>query len=711
MNFIKWIRYELGLYKNTDYEKQYLYETNFKTAIYMTFIIICLEIWMIIRYINKRPGRTFLEYFDGETNYLILLSASLIILLFATRYLHDYKRFITGILTSLIILALDISMIVRACFVTSPKDILHFLKSINYQLMLLVLTLGYLIYEILYKNFSKKLSAKYGQILSVIFSVICLSFGVSTSIYDIKNERQILCFVTMVLYVVCLLIWKPFISILITTTVFIWFYEKWLSILQSNTSPYSKNILEGNKINYFTLWISLTLISMSIYQQRLAEAKKDEKLMRVNALLKQQSIEDDLTGISNIKHFVKESKKVMFKYATDLIYLFINIENFKNYNDQFGYQSGNNFLIYIAHSLEEIFPDGIVARWSDDHFVVLTKRTGLDERLNKLNDKVSSSSNREIYLALKVGAYTPLDTLMDPRMAVDKARFACGLIKDVIGVHFKEYDEQVNNEFHRHQYIVNNIDKAIENEYIKVYYQPVVWSSDHTLCSCEALARWIDLEYGFLSPGDFIPLLEEYKQIHKLDKYIWETVCKDMAYAKSLGLKPIPVSLNFSRLDFELINVEETLMSLTEKYKIPKKNIHVEITESALAENTTAIQSSADALAKAGFVIWLDDFGSGYSSLNVLKDFSLDLIKIDMKFLSGFENNDKSKIILKNIVALAKNLNMHTITEGVETKEEATFLHEIGCDRLQGYFFGKPMPINDIIKNIQLQKLVIRKLS
>ena len=185
-----------------------------------------------------------------------------------------------------------------------------------------------------------------------------------------------------------------------------------------------------------------------------------------------------------------------------------------------------------------------------------------------------------------------------------------------------------------------------------------------------------------------------------------------MAYAKSLGLKPIPVSLNFSRLDFELINVEETLMSLTEKYKIPKKNIHVEITESALAENTTAIQSSADALAKAGFVIWLDDFGSGYSSLNVLKDFSLDLIKIDMKFLSP---GDFIPLLeeYKQIHKLDKYI-WETVCKdmaGVETKEEATFLHEIGCDRLQGYFFGKPMPINDIIKNIQLKKLVIRKLS
>ncbi len=258
----------------------------------------------------------------------------------------------------------------------------------------------------------------------------------------------------------------------------------------------------------------------------------------------------------------------------------------------------------------------------------------------------------------------------------------------------------MDSEFHKRQYIVNHIDRAVQDGYIKVYYQPVVWADSKELCGFEALARWLDPTYGFLSPGIFIPVLEEYRQIHKLDACIFEQVCRDMREAMDNDYPVLPVSLNFSRLDFELMDAVGLLEDLIEKYDIPKDYLHVEITESALTENMGVLEEAMKRIKEDGFAMWLDDFGAGYSSFNVLKDFDFDVLKIDMTFLKGFEKNKKSPIILNTIIKLAESIGMLSLTEGVETEEAAEFLRDAGCGRLQGYLYGKPMPLNEIREKI-----------
>ncbi len=270
-----------------------------------------------------------------------------------------------------------------------------------------------------------------------------------------------------------------------------------------------------------------------------------------------------------------------------------------------------------------------------------------------------------------------------------------------------QYDDNLDNAFNKRQYIVNHIDEAVDKGWIRAFYQPVVWSGDHKLCGVEALARWIDPKYGFLSPADFIPVLEETRLIHKLDKCIINCVCKNMRDAINKGRQIVPVSLNVSRLDFELMDVISILNETTNKYNIDKKFIHVEITESALADNVNFLNTKIKELQSLGYPIWLDDFGSGYSSLNVLKDFTFDVIKIDMRFLTNFDTNEKSKDILDCIINLANRLGMKTLTEGVETKAESDFLAKIGCGRLQGYLFGKPYSLEDLDKKIDDKELII----
>ena len=737
MKLLGWIRRELGLHRHTKYETQYINETNIRTAIYMAVVVIALEIWMLIRYVDKRPGLTFMQYFDGWTNYLILLSSAWIILTFAISFKYKEKgkkqgRSVIGIISGSLTLVLNILMSIRFLHVRKGMAFKDLLEASKYLVLLSILIIGYLIYEFFLSHKSLRSTAIYGQFLNVLFALICLGFGCETSVYDVTRERQILCFVTMVIYAACLLIWKPYVSIIIISVVFNYFYSEWKPIMKASESPYAEKILEANQINYLTFWIALVMVSISIYQQRLAEAKKDENLVAANARLKKLAVEDELTGLSNIYQFVQDAEEVMMNEHGSKTYLFINIENFKNYNDQFGYQAGNQFLKKVAGMIRDTFDGCPVARQAYDHFAVLTDSDSVEKKLDGLRDQIINI-NTDVHIDLNVGAYTPgndmsqstiltshgqgtnndlkaAGKMVDPRIAIDRARFACSLIKNKYDKHYMEYNSKVDSDFHKRQYIVNNIDHAVEKGYIKVYYQPVVWSKNHTLCGCEALARWDDPKYGFLSPADFIPVLEEYRQIHKLDKCIWEAVCRDLRDTAASGKHTIPVSLNFSRLDFELMDTVTVLEELVEKYNVHKHDIHVEITESALTDNMGTLQQSIQKLKDDGFSIWLDDFGSGYSSLNVLKDYSFDVLKIDMKFLSSFDSNEKSKVILNMIIDLASSLGMYSLTEGVETEEEAEFLARVGCGRLQGYYFGKPMPLEGIIEKIHNGTYVIKRL-
>jgi len=709
MKPVQWIRRELGLFRHTPFERKYMNDTNIRTSIYMSVVILALETWMMIRYVHERPGRSFWEYLDGETNYLILFTSGLVVLSFALSHLHNTNRNTlnkAGIFIALLSIFIDIMIAVRYIYVNhSQQSLSSLLWSLKYMVLLLMLSVGYLVFEMFISMKPETRQAIYGQFLNVVFGLICLGFGIETSAYDVSRERQILCFVTMVIYVACLLIWKPYVSLGILSASFLYFWGKWKPVMEASDSPYAAKILEANWINFLTFWIALTMISFSIYQQRLEEARKEESIISANERLKKIAVIDDLTGIGNMHQFSPDALEALSK-KDNLIYLFLNIENFKNYNDQFGYQAGNDYLKETAEAICRYFPGDPVARQGDDHFVVLTDILGHRERLDQLRHDLLSR-NSEIYLDLKAGAYLPSEPDLDPHIAVDRARYAASLIKNHYDKTYKEYNDKVDQDFHRRQYIVNNIDNAVEKGYIKVFYQPVVWSHDHKLCGCEALARWDDPEFGFLSPGAFIPVLEEYRLIHKLDKCIFETVCRDLRESMDKCWTVVPVSLNFSRLDFELMDAVSVLKELTEKYNIPKHLLHVEITESALTDDMGILQEAMSKFHEDGFALWLDDFGSGYSSLNVLKDYSFDVLKIDMKFLSNFENNEKAKTILKTIVELASGIGMRSLTEGVETAEQAQFLKEVGCGRLQGYYFGKPMPHADIADKIGKGEYVI----
>ena len=637
----------LGFEKQSKYVRDYFFTTNMRASIYMSIVVIVLEIWMIMRMtltiFRENLQSNMMHYIEKYyINYFILMFTGIIMLFFSVR------------------------------FMMGKKDKRYLCTTVKW-----------------------------------VFTLVCIYFGIKISLNDYSKGEQILTFLTMELFSLCLLTWKPYIAFIIASVSYLYFYYRMNEMVAMNTGEVGTTV--ATQINFFIMWISTMMVCVANYNNTRVQALKDENLEKINTYLSKISVEDELTGIHNMVYFRNEAEKVLGYVTTDkenVIFLFFDIENFKSYNEKYGFHEGNELLIKVAHMIEDSFKGSLVSRFSDDHFVVLTRIDGAKNIIGQLSGEIKKLQ-REVHLELKCGAYKPVGDEADVSLACDRARFACNSIKKHYDRTLRIYDKSLEDKFQLKHYIVNNIDNAIANGYIKVYYQPVVSTRNGCICGLEALARWEDPNYGLLSPGAFIEILEEYRQIYKLDRYIIDAVCRDYRDAADNKKPFAPVSLNFSRLDFELCDIVGYLCDTVEKYGVPKNFIDIEITESALTDQQDFLPSAIKNLRSFGYKVWLDDFGSGYSSLNVLKDYQFDVLKIDMKFLSGFKDNEKTRPILENIVSLTKQLKMLSLTEGVETAEQFRFLEAIGCDRAQGYLFSKPVPIEKLREKISAGELKI----
>lgn len=637
----------LGFEKNSKYVRDYFFTTNMRASIYMSLVVIVLEVWMIIRMtvtiFRDNLQSNMMHYIEKYyVNYFILTFTGIIMLILAVRFMRG------------------------------KKDNRYLCTVVKW-----------------------------------VFTLVCIYFGIKISLNDYSKGEQILTFLTMELFSLCLLTWKPYIAFVLASASYVYFYYRMNEMVAVNTGEVGTTV--ATQINFFIMWISTMMVCIANYNNTRMQALKDENLEKVNTYLSKISIEDELTGIHNMVYFRNEAEKVLSYVTTDrenAVFLFFDIENFKSYNEKYGFHEGNELLIKVAHMIEDSFKGSLVSRFSDDHFVVLTRIDGAKNIIGHLSGEIKKLQ-REVHLELKCGAYKPVGDEADVSLACDRARFACNSIKKHYDRTLRIYDKSLEDKFQLKHYIVNNIDNAIASGYIKVYYQPVVSTRNGCICGLEALARWEDPNYGLLSPGAFIEILEEYRQIYKLDQYIIEAVCRDYRDASDNKKPFAPVSLNFSRLDFELCDIVGYLCETVDKYGVPKNFIDIEITESALTDQQDFLPNAIKNLRSFGYKVWLDDFGSGYSSLNVLKDYQFDVLKIDMKFLSGFKDNEKTRPILENIVSLTKQLKMLSLTEGVETAEQFSFLEAIGCDRAQGYLFSKPVPIETLRERISAGELKI----
>ncbi|MBR6199394.1 MAG: EAL domain-containing protein [Spirochaetales bacterium] len=618
------------------------------------------------------------RYSKAETDYLFLCNVR------------------SSVYVAIVIALLEIWMLIQVMTGEISQDgtrpVMWVIEHTVSYIVLLLTSVMMLLYSVFYLKglTSNKL---FGYIIKIFFTFIALGFGIYISYRSYDKSGQVFAFVTMIGFCLCLFVWRPVNSFLILTGSFgLYLY------LQNKREPLSYSIC----VNSFTAWIVFLMATINIHHQRRIEAQKDENLEKINQYLQQKSIVDELTNLPNLSYFRSKTIEMLKDNNIDISdyrFVFMDVENFKNYNEKYGFRAGNNFLLTIGQIVQDCFKGDIVARFSDDHYIAFAPISGLTDKIDKVKNAISEQEN-SIKLGLKTGLYMPTDRMIPPSIALDHARYACESIKKHYGIDIQEYSETMDGEFNRKQYIINNIDNAVIKGYIKIYYQPVVWAENSKLCGAEALARWNDPEFGFLPPGEFVPILEEYQLIHKLDMYVMEEVCRTIGDAYKNKEPIIPISINFSRLDFELADPVSELNRCIEQYGITKEDIHVEVTESALVDTDQKIKTALNEFREQGFSLWLDDFGSGYSGLNVLKDYNFDMMKIDMKFLSKFSENVKTRPILSGVVEIAKSIGMQTLTEGVETREMSDFLRSIGCQRLQGYLYGKPMPRDELLAKI-----------
>ncbi|SER30763.1 EAL domain-containing protein [Parafannyhessea umbonata] len=403
--------------------------------------------------------------------------------------------------------------------------------------------------------------------------------------------------------------------------------------------------------------------------------------------------DDPLTGLSGMRSFLSRAKRSMDEASRSAresggCYVFFDIHNFKLVNAALGVASGDELLVKLAELLRETFPSDFVARFADDHFAVLTFCEDVEKRVAHVHDAVTLL-HPSVDIELKAGIY-PRDLTVDPSVSCDRAKLACDSIAHAVDVYQRWYDPSMSAVFLAGAFAANSLDEALAAGDIKVYYQPVIRSITGNLCGLEALVRWDDPDHELLSPASFIPALETSKQIHKLDCFVVREICRNYRRVVDSGAATVPVSFNLSRLDFILCDVFQEVEDAVMRYDVPRDMIRVEITESMLATDAERVRGQMERFRAAGYQVWMDDFGSGYSSLNLMKDNDFDAMKIDMEFLSNF--NDKSRGIIESVVAMAKRLGVQTLAEGVETQEEFCFLRDIGCEKVQGYLFGKPMP-------------------
>ena len=618
-----------------------------------------------------------------------------------SQYVNDYfdkSNIKSSIYVSSVVIILEFFMIVnitlRQFFEETKRSWQWYTVHVSCFSILLIAALVLLIYSVRSSK-KKEINRNLWETLKYVFSIIAIAFGIYISFLDYTKGEQFITLMTMTIFVFCFMVWRPIYSLLLLAATYgIFFYvcNKYVPATYAT------------KINLSIILISILMSAINSYHQKLKEAQKDEKLEHAQSILLKLSISDEVTGIANMHYFRSQALELMHDKNVEinsLIFLFLDVENFKILNEKYGFWEGNRFLKSFADMTEKVFKDSIVAHFSNDNFVVLTKNDAITEKLQTLGRNLLSM-NYDIKLGLKAGGYRPKDRDCLPLIACDHARYACYTIKKRYNHDYCEYDDSMASNFQKKQYIINNIDEAIKKEYIKVYYQPVVNAKSGKLCGLEALARWDDPQYGFLSPADFIQTLEEYYQIYKLDLFVVEKVCQHFAHITERNLPLIPVSLNFSRRDFDSVNLASDVEACLQKYNVDKKLIHIEVTESTLSENDETLKEILRRFRKNGYALWLDDFGAGYSGLNVLKEYDFDMMKIDMKFLSGFSGNEKARKILKNIITMAKGLNMSTLTEGVETEEAYQFLKENGCEQIQGYLFGRPMPATELYEKVKI---------
>lgn len=419
---------------------------------------------------------------------------------------------------------------------------------------------------------------------------------------------------------------------------------------------------------------------------------------------------DPLTEIYSKNKFFSASKALL-KANPDKQFAFLrlDIDRFKLINSFFGTAYGDRLLKRVAKRIRDFAKTTeccTFGRIDADVFGIFTPYQGKEETVKQVEQavedmkKLSASYN----IMIVYGVYVVTDRSLPISFMCDRAALAAKTVKGHYMKSYAFYDDKMRLSIENEQNIINEMSDALENHEFVPYYQPKYDVKTNKPVGAEALARWIHPTKGFISPGVFIPIFEKNGFISKLDFYIWECVCKQLKEWKDKGVPLFPVSVNVSRVNLYNPNLSKIIIELTKKYDIEPKYFNIEITESVYTDDNVMIDDITSQLRNNGFTILMDDFGSGYSSLNVLKDVQVDMLKMDMMFMFKAKYDGRAETIISSVIRMAKWLNIPVIAEGVDKAEQVEFLKSVGCDYIQGFYYSKPLPAADYEKLISDQE-------
>lgn len=412
--------------------------------------------------------------------------------------------------------------------------------------------------------------------------------------------------------------------------------------------------------------------------------------------------QDQLTGLYNREAFLTEAALILgARYGVDYSIVCMDISCFKIINDLFHVETGNLILRAAADYFKEsLNPRTSISCRSDaDHFIlcVPSEELNIEKLIKELDAKIQSLhiSHNILFFA---GIY-PIDKRDLPIVQMcDRAGMALRRIKGSYLTRWAYYDSKMRDQMIEELLISGNLETALLEHQFTIFLQPIFDPRKNTVVSAEALVRWFHPIHGMVSPGKFIPVCERNGFIVRLDRFVWEEACRFQRKRLDAGKTVVPISVNLSRLNFYSNDLPDFLSSLLGKYDLEPWMLKLEVTESAYTDNQLQLLDVISTFRQLGFSVLMDDFGSGYSSLNMLKDMPLDTLKVDMAFIRELEKSKRVAIILKFIVELAEELGMGVVVEGVETKVQADYVASLGEVAIQGYYFSRPLPIPDFEK-------------
>lgn len=436
-----------------------------------------------------------------------------------------------------------------------------------------------------------------------------------------------------------------------------------------------------------------------------SKIQRETMIQNENAqIIEKLAFEDPLVNCRNLNKFMLDAEAILSRNLdTKYAVIQFDVNKFKMINEMFGYEEGNRVLKHISNVVSNNLNESeLYARADNDNFVILMIYDESDELVSRMDTIITEAanvkdSNERYKLSFSVGIYKINDYNQGVKLMVNKAGMAQKTIKEKQDATDRIifYDTNLRLTMIAEKVIENQMHVALENNEFVVYLQPKYNIVTNQIIGAEALVRWITSDGNLISPGQFIPLFEKNGFVVNVDFYVLETVCQLIREWLDNGLTPVRISVNQSRLHLSNPNYVSNVYKMIEKYGVPTEYIEFEITESAFMNDISSMMRVMTAFHSLGFHLSIDDFGSGFSSLNVLKELPFDVLKIDREFLNETSDSQRSKTVVIYVVSMAKKLEIDVICEGVETQAQADFLKEIGCYAIQGYFFSKPLPIKE----------------